>query len=257
MTENVFNRYVRCSFISNENIVSATPLPVAEVYLLSAADLENDFRLPEHLVSPEDRARTNRLQNEMYRNLILSGYTLLRSVLADKIGCSPDLLSFEKESAGKPLIKNNPLFFNLAHTRKSFAFVVSNDFRNGIDLEEMNRRINFEPIIQRFFSVDEADYIRKGREKSIERFILLWTRKESVLKLIGTGLTDDLTSIDVYKRVNRIDRRNYASLRELHVPDHTFIYSGKFGDLYLSVALPCRAEINFRRATTDLLKTGR
>lgn len=199
-----------------------------------------------------DRQKAASLQNAEYRNFILSGYAFLRRVLARKIGCKPDEIQYGKAKGGKPFVTGNPLFFNISHTRNEFVFSVSSKLSCGIDIEEFSRKINFEPVIKRFFSSAEVAYILKGRSSAALRFFLLWTRKESLLKLLGTGMTEDLTKLEVHKRVNICDRRKYSGLRNVSVPDQIYIYSAKTENSFISLALPCKADITFHTAGIDL-----
>ena len=61
----------------------------------------------------------------------------------------------------------------------SFSFAISDHFYIGIDVEEINRDINFESIIRRFFSGNEGEYILNSKGKSRERFFLVMDTKRS------------------------------------------------------------------------------
>jgi phosphopantetheinyl transferase len=248
MHEKYFPGYVRCSFIPGGNTIAAGDKPVVEVYYMNTGNFADLSEFQPLKPAEADRQKAASLQNAEYRNFILSGYAFLRQVLARKIGCQPDEIQYGKEKGGKPFVTGDPLFFNISHTRSEFVFSVSDKLSSGIDIEEFGRKINFEPVIKRFFSSAEVAYILNGRSASALRFFLLWTRKESLLKLIGTGMTEDLTKLEVHKRANICDRQKYSGLRNISVPDHIYIYSAKTEKSFISVALPCKAEIAFHTA---------
>jgi len=227
------------------NSIAAGDKPVVEVYYMNTGSSPGLSEFQALKPDEADMQKASSLQNTEYRNFILSGYTYLRQVLARKIGCHPDEIQYGKEKGGKPFLTGDPLFFNISHTRNEFVFSVSDKLNSGIDIEETGRKINFEPVIRRFFSSSEVTYILNGRSASALRFFLLWTRKESLLKLIGTGMTEDLTKLEVHKRVNICDRQKYSGLRNIRVPDHIYIYSAKTENSFISLALPCKAEITF------------
>jgi phosphopantetheinyl transferase len=256
VVENIFPRYVRCSFIPRQEKPRAAIHSVADVYYLCSAGLGERFSVPRHLICNCDLLRVERLQNINYRNLILAGYTALRNVLAVELGCRNSEIKFETDAGGKPLISGNPFFFNVSHSRNGFAFAVTRDAGVGIDLEEMNRKINFEPIIRRFFGCREAAYIERKKQLSASRFFLLWTRKESLLKLLGTGLSEDLTHIEVFSRVNFIDRNSYSGLEKVHVPDNCYIYSARIGESYISVSLQAPCNIRFHHVERTEFEQG-
>ncbi|MDB5210668.1 MAG: 4-phosphopantetheinyl transferase, partial [Sediminibacterium sp.] len=59
----------------------------------------------------------------------------------------------------------------------------------------------YDEILNRCFDIDEINSIKDTRDP-LAVFYLLWTRKESLLKAVGTGILDDLTKVscmnDVY-----------------------------------------------------------
>lgn len=93
---------------------------------------------------------------------------------------------------GKPSIIGRPdIHFSISHCRKAIAVAVS-DFPVGIDIE-CERRID-DALIRHTMNEAERAVIEADANPVME-FLRLWTRKEAVLKLRGTGITDDLFSV--------------------------------------------------------------
>lgn len=63
----------------------------------------------------------------------------------------------------------------------------------GIDGEYMPRfkqsRLDTLAVAERFFSEDEAEFVRRG-DGDPARFVKVWTRKEAYVKYMGTGVSD-------------------------------------------------------------------
>jgi 4'-phosphopantetheinyl transferase len=165
-------------------------------------------------------------------------------ILSKKLNKQPHEISYFYGTHGKPGIKGDPLFFNISHTRNSFSFAISDHFSIGLDVEEINRDINFEAIIRRFFSGNEGEYILNSRGKSRDRFFQLWTRKEAFLKAIGTGIIPQLANIEVHNPVNLLERHSIDDMKDASISDHHYIYSKKLRNYYLSVAMPREAKIS-------------
>ncbi|KAF9626213.1 hypothetical protein IFM89_031340 [Coptis chinensis] len=86
-----------------------------------------------------------------------------------------------------------PLHFNLSHTSSLIACGVTVDMPIGIDVEEKQRktRNNLLSLAQRYFTLDEVDYLNTISNPEIQRqeFIKLWTLKEAYVKALGRGFS--------------------------------------------------------------------
>jgi len=211
----IFPGYVRCSFGPVEKITSHQILPVADAFVLKASDFGGSLIFPEEKLNRDDIEKAGRIKNADYRRFILNCYTLLRLILSRRLKCKPEEIVYETLTGGKPVIPGNPLFFNISHTRTGFAFIITDGFHNGIDIEEINPNMNFVPVIERFFSPNEVRFILESEVTSRERFYILWTRKEALLKSIGTGIIDNLSTVEVHKGVNKLYRNMFACLDDI------------------------------------------
>ena len=114
-------------------------------------------------------------------------YLLLKELLLVHYGISEDV-EFEYGLYKKPSLKSfQDIHFNFSHCRKAVLCAVGN-IPLGVDVEEIQYD---EDILREVFSYSERQIILNAEVPSI-KFTEYWTQKESYLKLIGTGLTDDL-----------------------------------------------------------------
>ena len=81
--------------------------------------------------------------------------------------------------------------FSISHCKNAIAVVLS-DRPVGVDVESF--RHAEEPLLKRTMNPEEQAEVRNAADPA-EAFTCLWTRKEAVLKLCGTGLVDDLHSV--------------------------------------------------------------
>lgn len=111
-------------------------------------------------------------------------------------------IEFSVGEHGKPWIKGIPdIHFNLSHCKFAVACVVDS-VPVGVDIERVGR---YSPRLAEYtLSPEEWHYIHyASSDTSIPRpyeetdllFTVLWTKKESLLKLIGTGITDNLRHV--------------------------------------------------------------
>lgn len=92
---------------------------------------------------------------------------------------------------GKPYVENGE-FFNLSHSG-TMAAAVKDSKPVGLDIELIGG--DFDPLIaERVFTVQER---RWADAMPIPRYYLLWCIKESIMKAVGTGLSDDPVTLEV------------------------------------------------------------
>jgi 4'-phosphopantetheinyl transferase len=146
-----------------------------------------------NFLAPEELERASRFYFEKDRQLFIAAHALLRFSLSAAAGGDP-WLSFRVEEHGKPELDppwgDPPLRFNLSHTNGLAACALSRGHAVGVDVAEVNRRIDFEAITKNFFATEEQQLV--ARSVSSERpevFYRLWTLKEAIIKGIGSGLT--------------------------------------------------------------------
>lgn len=121
---------------------------------------------------------------------------LLKKIISKKLNVEIRDIVLDYTLKGKPyLIKpSNKLFFNISHTEGTIAIVIA-PFEVGVDVENIKTRIFSDNIINYVFHEDEKILINKHKDQNFMKF-LFWTRKESLLKAIGVGLIDNISSIN-------------------------------------------------------------
>ena len=130
----------------------------------------------------ERREQVMRFRLEKDRRLCLGAGLLLAHALRDA-GISDMCLG--RLSNGKPILKNSPdVHFNLSHSGTLAVCAVS-DQPVGADVERLQKADA--GVAALCFQAAEQEWIFQSAAPDRE-FTRLWTRKESYLKLIGTGL---------------------------------------------------------------------
>jgi 4'-phosphopantetheinyl transferase len=243
MTFDIISGFVRCDFRPEEKQISHNILSTAEVFFGHTRDFRSKSLLSLECLNKDDQLKANKVRDSEDKITLLTCYTMLRMIISKRLKINPLDISFETGTNGKPRIKNDSLFFNISHTSNSYAFALSEYFSIGVDLEELNEHLNYEPIIKRFFSRKECEFILESKRNSRNRFFLLWTRKEALLKAIGTGIVSHLSHIEVSDPINFINRNLIEDFVNVPVANQYYIYSRKLHNNYLSVALPQKTKL--------------
>lgn len=235
---------IKCCFSNKsrndfEDITNKT-----EVYFAETKNLGSRFSTLARLISDDELKRAARFYSDTERETYIFCHAFLRLILGERLGKNPLELFFIKETYNKPGLKNNPGFFNIAHTKDAFAIIFVKDFHVGIDLENIRQGIDINAIIKYYFGKEERDYILSSKEEAIDRFFLLWTRKEALLKAIGTGIINDLGQINVSGPLNFIQKKSFGNLSIASVSNEYYIYSVKLSEYFISMAVPQKSSIS-------------
>lgn len=98
----------------------------------------------------------------------------------------------------KPLALNyNNLYFNKSHSSNLLALAISNQYQVGVDIQYW-KKLDYIKFAKRFFSQTENFKLSQNHDNSYIKntFFDIWCKKESYLKMLGTGINQDLSSID-------------------------------------------------------------
>lgn len=144
-------------------------------------------------ISEQRREQALKFKYELGQRLCVLAYQLLKQALRKEYGITENPI-FEYNEHGKPSIVGHPeIFFNLSHCKEAAVCVVS-DQPVGVDVESIRE---YREGLVRYSMNDEEVREIESSEHPERAFIHLWTMKEASLKLIGTGISNDLkTAID-------------------------------------------------------------
>lgn len=175
------------------------PLPSATVHLWSAEldRLENETPAFA-LLSADERHRAMQFRFERDRRRFTIARATLRVLLARYVARRANEIAFIYGQYGKPAIAGGEPQFNLSHSGDLAVIAISAHLPLGVDIEQLSRSIDSDALIGSFASSNEraafASLPQQGRELA---FFHWWTRKEAVLKALGTGHSQPMESFDV------------------------------------------------------------
>lgn len=168
-----------------------------------------DFDLSKALgeISEQRREQALKFKFEQGQRLCVLAYQLLKEGLRKEYGITENPI-FEYNEHGKPSIVGHPeIYFNLSHCKEAAVCAISNH-PIGVDVESI--REFKDSLVNYTMNDDEVREIETS-ENPASAFIRLWTMKEATMKLVGTGISNDMKSvIDTTKyKYTTIDRQRY------------------------------------------------
>lgn len=242
---------IQCFFEPCINSLSGFPVGEVDVYFGITNELHSKHPDLENSITSNERLRAEKFHYPEDRYTYIYCHGLLRSILSKKLRKDTSEIVFSYDKNNKPGLIGNPCYFNITNDRGAFAFVISKYFYAGIDIEKADRRIDFIPIINTFFNSAECEFILRSKVNTQEDFILLWTRKEALLKAIGTGIITNLKQVTVSEEINIIYKESFDNQIIEPLYDEHFIYSEKVQEYYLSVAIPQKTDINLHQINEE------
>ena len=144
------------------------------------------------LLSQDEKSKLKGISAQDVRETFLLSKCAIRFLLAKYTEKPSEEKCVDTHPGGKPFFVNHPnLHFSLSHSGGEVAIAFSRT-PIGFDVEKKERRADFVSIAQRFFSVAEAAQIAAAGERAASLFVDLWTAKEAILKLEGSGISGGL-----------------------------------------------------------------
>lgn len=156
---------------------------------------------PKGILTAEEEARARGLVALPVRRGFIGGRWLLRSMLGGLTGIEPQGLQIEAGAHGKLFLagheRDGPCF-NLSHSRDLAGVALIRDRRVGIDIEAERPLADPALLARRILGPRERERFAALPESAREGALLAaWTRKEAVLKAVGTGISGRLRSIEL------------------------------------------------------------
>ena len=152
-----------------------------------------DFDLSKALeeISAQRREQALKFKFEQGQRLCVLAYQLLKKGLREEYGITDNPI-LEYNEHGKPSIVGHPeIFFNLSHCKEA-AVCVIHDQPIGVDVESIRE---YKDGLVRYTMNDEEIRQIESSENPAAAFIRFWTMKEATMKLIGTGISNDMKTV--------------------------------------------------------------
>ncbi|MBK9015698.1 MAG: 4'-phosphopantetheinyl transferase superfamily protein [Saprospiraceae bacterium] len=166
-------------------------------------------RLPTHLsfevgklLSPAELRKSAKFRFPKDRLIYLTGRGMLRKLCGEMLQVPPNEIIIKEGQYGKPYLEGfeKKMPFNLSNSGSLISIAFEFTQREiGVDIEVIDKTFNYWEMAGYYFSKKECDMVYSHRD-----FYRFWTMKEALLKVTGVGLIDDLNTVDLSGRMNRI-----------------------------------------------------
>jgi 4'-phosphopantetheinyl transferase len=169
-------------------------LSTLQVYRIYIDDHMQNLELYKTLLSNDEISRAERYHHRTDHDRFIISRAVLRILLAETMFVNASEIVFNKGANKKPFVaepSNVSVEFNVAHSG-AYILIAISDSPIGTDLEFMDPDFQYSDVIK--FAFNEYEMASIGNSaSSLTTFYMLWSRKESLLKATGKGISDDLS----------------------------------------------------------------
>src|SRR5690606_6957657 len=170
--------------------------------------------------------RSLELVNEIDKKRYVIGKIDLRDFIANYLNIEPEEVKFEFSAFNKPILAMFANFqFNISYAGDYIIIGMCNRWSLGVDIEIMEENTDLYHKIYDTMSKEEVSSILNS-DVPREVFYRHWTRKEALLKGVGTGFSDSLKEITCCEGLNLVssDLSSFASSWDIR----SFIMDNKY-----------------------------
>ncbi len=173
-----------------------------DVWRISTSLRDDEVAKFVSVLSSDQRARAERMRVAEKRRQYIVAQGLTRMLLGTVLDADPEALEFDRGPKGKPYLggafASAGIQFNMTHTSHLALIAMTLNREVGVDIERIRENLQWEKLARRYFSpLEYRDFSTLPEGVRLRAFFTCWTRKEAVLKAIGTGLGGGLGSFDV------------------------------------------------------------
>jgi len=142
-------------------------------------------------LSASEIARATAMRSSVHRYEFIESRTILRQLLQCYLGVAADAITLDVNQYGKPMLGSEhaeALQFNISHSGGMAVFSFARHQMVGVDIDRLNRVMQWESIARRVFSIQEQQTLAAlPLEQQHEACMRIWIAKEAYTKARGAG----------------------------------------------------------------------
>jgi 4'-phosphopantetheinyl transferase len=176
-----------------------------QVWIIDLDKISSENNKMKEVLSEDELARASKFHFKKDERRFISSRSLLRILLSSYAGESSEKIKFSYNQFGKPELSDaqnqNKINFNLSHSQNMLCIAFAKNNVIGADCEIIKPIKDYLEIAERHFSANEVEQLKSfPTSKHIAAFYTIWTSKEAIIKLIGSGLHYPLQDFSVQLR---------------------------------------------------------
>jgi 4'-phosphopantetheinyl transferase len=148
------------------------------------------------LLDTNEKSRAGAFVKRVDQRRYIAAHGILRILLNKILG--KESYSISTNEYGKPQVSDAQVEFNLSHSGNLILLAFSSNTPLGVDVEEVRNIDDIKSIITHHFHPSEVQEIISCQPQDVHQTLFsCWSKKESVCKALGLGLSLPLDSFKV------------------------------------------------------------
>lgn len=170
----------------------------------------------ESCLDADEQSKLAQFKRPADQSRFAESHIFLREVLAHYLKIAPQQISYARTGSDKPHLvaplAHHQIEFNLSHSGDLVLVGVRKNIAVGVDVECIDRTRDCLSIAKRFFCEEEYQrLLTLSAEKQTTAFFRLWALKEAIVKALGQGIVEGLSSFSVLPMLDRdVTQDNYS-----------------------------------------------
>jgi 4'-phosphopantetheinyl transferase len=174
----------------------------------------------DYLLNSNEKQQLALLHMQVSKNNFRLGHLIIRIIAAVYLGIpTPEIDIIQEDDNSKPFLRKKnsteSLHFNISHCSDMVTVAFSNKSPLGIDIEKVRSNADIELIAKSYFTVKEQKIIFTNPNPG-NVFFEYWTRKESIIKLMGGMLLQLIKNVEVITGINENKLIDFKDETEIH-----------------------------------------
>ena len=240
----------RHALLSPERLCPQLAQDAVQVWVLHDRDVAQICSALGHTLSPQELARASAYKREPHRARFIARRSMLRWLSARYLACSPEALCLSFDGLGKPAWQRPTaprLAFSVSQTESMALLAFAWDCQVGVDVEQLMDGVDFAGVAQAVFSSAEKKALQAARLDPAAAFFSIWTRKEALLKAMGTGLSPQSRNYTTQDALQQCQGRWRACRNGLPLTGWTLLDLAAGPGVKAALAVSCRdAQVSLR-----------
>ena len=202
------------------------PEKAVQIWVLYDLAAEATSQALGHVLSQDERQRAASYRHIKHQNSFIYRRCVLRCLISHYLGCKAESLRFELNPFGKPALHcpyAQGFEFSISQTEGLAVIAFAWDCRVGVDVEKLSRDVDIHGVGQTVFSDHEQAAVNASTHDTNSNFFTIWTRKEALLKAVGTCLSGQPGDYTTQDEVPHGRNQWQASHKGMHLPGWTFL----------------------------------